>query len=85
MGLHRHQPAEIYYVFTVKGVVTIDDEEHAVTAGSAVHIPGNSEQAIRNTGNGPLRLFYAFAVGSLDQIDYHFTAQERAVDGVQAG
>jgi len=75
MGHHRHEPAEIYYVFTGEGVVTIDDEEHVVGAGTAVHIPGNSEHAIRNTGNGPLRLFYAFAVGSLDQIEYRFTAE----------
>ena len=41
-----------------------------------MHIPGNSDHAIRNTGNGPLRLFYAFAVGSFDQIEYRFTGQE---------
>jgi len=76
LGHHRHEPAEIYYVFTGEGAVTIDDEEHAVSAGSVVHIPGNSEHAIRNTGNGPLRLSYAFAVGSFDQIEYRFTAQE---------
>ena len=76
MGHHRHEPAEIYYVFAGQGVVTIDDEDHAVSAGSAVHIPGNSEHAIRNTGNAPLRLFWAFAVGSLDQIEYRFSAQE---------
>ena len=76
MGHHRHEPAEIYYVLTGEGVVTIDGEDHAVSAGSAVHIPGNSEHAIRDTGNGPLRLFYAFAVGSLDQIEYHFTGEE---------
>ena len=75
MGHHRHEPAEIYYVFAGEGVVTIDDEDHPVSAGSAVHIPGNSEHAIRNTGDCPLRLFYAFAVGSFDQIEYHFTAQ----------
>jgi quercetin dioxygenase-like cupin family protein len=73
MGRHRHEPAEIYYVFSGQGVVTIDDEDHAVSAGSVAHIPGNSEHAIRNTGNGPLRLFYAFAVGAFDQIEYHFT------------
>jgi quercetin dioxygenase-like cupin family protein len=72
-------------VFTGAGVVTIDGTEHLVSAGSAVHIPGNSEHAIRNTGNGPMRLFYAFAVGSLDQIEYHSTAEERAADEVKAG
>ena len=76
MGSHRHEPAEIYYVFSGEGKLTIDGEEHALSAGTAARIPGNSEHAIRNTGNGPLRLFWAFAVGSLDQIEYHFTEQQ---------
>jgi quercetin dioxygenase-like cupin family protein len=76
LGHHRHEPAEIYYVLRGEGVLTIDGEDHPVSAGSAAHIPGNSEHAVRNTGDGPLRVFYAFAVGSFDQIDYHFTAQE---------
>jgi quercetin dioxygenase-like cupin family protein len=76
LGHHRHDPAEIYYVLSGEGVLTIDGEDHPVSAGSAVHIPGNAEHAIRNTGDRPLRMFYAFAVGSFDQIEYHFTAQE---------
>jgi len=73
MGHHCHEPAEIYYVFTGEGVVTSDDEDHPVSAGSAAHIPSNSEHAIRNTGNGPLRLFYAFAVGLVgpDRVPVH--------------
>ena len=32
---------------------------------------------MRNTGDGPLRVFYAFAVGSFDEIlEDRFTAQE---------
>jgi mannose-6-phosphate isomerase-like protein (cupin superfamily) len=76
MGHHRHEPAELYYVLSGEGVVTIDGEDHAVSTGSAAHIPSNSEHAVRNTGNGPLRVFYAFAVGSFDEIEYRFTAEE---------
>ena len=76
MAGHRHEPAEIYYVVSGEGKLTIEGEEHAVSAGTAAHIPGNSEHAIRNTADAPLRFFWAFAVGSLDQIEYHFTAQE---------
>jgi mannose-6-phosphate isomerase-like protein (cupin superfamily) len=76
MGHHRHEPAEIYYVVSGEGKLTIDGEEHAVSAGIAAHIPGNSEHAIHNTGDAPLRFFWAFAVPSLDQIEYHFTAED---------
>lgn len=59
------------------GTVIIDGEEHAVSAGKAVYIPSNSEHGIRNSGDDPLRFFYAFAVGgSFDQIEYHFTVQQ---------
>jgi mannose-6-phosphate isomerase-like protein (cupin superfamily) len=76
LGHHRHEPAEIYFVLSGEGVLTIDGEDHPVSAGSAAHIPGNSEHALRNTGDGPLRVFYAFAVGSFDQIEYRFTAED---------
>jgi mannose-6-phosphate isomerase-like protein (cupin superfamily) len=85
MGHHRHEPAEIYYVLSGEGVLTIDGEEHPICAGTAAHIPGDSEHAVRNTGNGPLRVFYAFAVGSFDEIEYRFTAEERSDDELQAG
>jgi len=75
LGHHRHRPAEIYYVLGGEGTLTIDGEDHAVTAGTAAYIPGNSEHGIRNTGDGPLRFFYVFAVGSFAEIEYRFTAQ----------
>ena len=73
---HRHKPAELYYVLEGEGTLAIDGEEHAVLAGTAAYIPGNSEHGIRNTGAAPLRFFYTFAVASFDQIDYHFTAEQ---------
>ncbi len=44
LGLHRHEPAEIYYVLEGRGVVTLDGAEIEVGAGSAVFIPGDTEQ-----------------------------------------
>lgn len=73
LGQHRHEPAEIYYVLAGEGVLTIDGEEHPVSAGTAAYIPGNSEHGIRNTGTGALRFFYAFAVASFADIEYRFT------------
>jgi mannose-6-phosphate isomerase-like protein (cupin superfamily) len=73
LGHHRHEPAELYYVLEGEGVLTIDGEEHAVTPGTAAYIPGSAEHGIRSTGPGFLRFFYAFAVGSFDEVEYRFT------------
>lgn len=75
LGHHRHEPAEVYYVLDGEGLVRLDGEDHRVTAGTAVFIPGDSEHGIRNTGADRLRFFYAFAVGSFEEIEYRFTAE----------
>jgi quercetin dioxygenase-like cupin family protein len=75
LGHHRHEPSEIYYVLTGEGTLSIDGQDHRMRAGTAAYIPGNSEHGIRNTGNGQLRFFYTFAVGSFEEIDYRFTAE----------
>ena len=77
LGLHRHAPPEIYYVFAGSGVVTLDGREMPVKAGTAVFIPGMAEHGIRQTGTETLRLFYAFPVDSFDSVDYLFSAASR--------
>jgi len=74
LGLHRHAPSEIYYVFAGAGLVRLDGREIPVKAGSAVFIPGMAEHGIRQTGNETLRLFYAFPVDSFDGVEYLFSA-----------
>ena len=77
LGHHRHEPSEVYYVLRGTGIVVIDGEEYAVSAGNAVYIPSNSEHGIRNSGDDPLQFFYVFAVGgSFDQIEYRFTVKQ---------
>ena len=78
LGLHRHAPAEVYYVFAGAGVVSLDGKEIPVRAGSAVFIPGMAEHGIRQTGNEALRLFYAFPVDSFDGVEYLFSAAPAA-------
>jgi mannose-6-phosphate isomerase-like protein (cupin superfamily) len=73
LGLHRHQPPEIYYVLAGGGVVTLDGKEIAVKAGSVLFIPGMTEHGIRQAGEGVLRLFYAFPVDSFDNVEYLFS------------
>jgi quercetin dioxygenase-like cupin family protein len=74
LGLHRHEPAEVYHVVAGEGRVSLDGTEHAVRAGSSVFIPGDVEHGIRAVGQEPLRFFYAFAVDSFEEVTYHFTA-----------
>lgn len=69
---HRHEPAEVYYILSGEGVVTIEGESFPVRAGSTVFIPGNAWHGSRNTGPEPLRLLYAFAVNSFSDVTYIF-------------
>jgi quercetin dioxygenase-like cupin family protein len=71
-NLHRHAQAEIYYVLSGEGVVSIDGAEHALRAGSSVFIPGNVWHGARNTGAGVLRLLYVFAADSFSDVHYVF-------------
>lgn len=74
LAQHRHEPAEMYYVTAGEGILTVDGEEHVIRAGTTAYVPGNSEHGVRNTGDGPLRVFYTFAIGSFDQVEYRFSA-----------
>ena len=76
LGLHRHSPAEIYYVIEGRGVVTVEGAEHHVSPGSAVFIPGNAEHGIRNQGSATLRFLYAFPVDSFAEVEYRFSADQ---------
>lgn len=73
LGQHRHTPAEIYFVLEGTGLLTLEGEEYAVSAGSAVFIPGDAEHGIRNAGATPLRFLYAFPVGSFGEVEYRFS------------
>jgi mannose-6-phosphate isomerase-like protein (cupin superfamily) len=77
LGLHRHAPPEVYYVFAGAGVVSLDGREIPVRAGSAMFIPGMAEHGIRQTGTESVRFFYAFPVDSFDSVEYLFSAPAR--------
>ncbi len=73
LGLHRHAPAEIYYVLEGRGIVTIEGRDYPVDAGSALFIPGDAEHGLRNEGAAMLRFLYAFAVESFAEVEYRFS------------
>jgi mannose-6-phosphate isomerase-like protein (cupin superfamily) len=74
LGLHRHAPPEVYYVFAGAGILSLEGRQVPVSTGSAAFIPGMAEHGIRQTGNEVLRLFYAFPVDSFDSVEYLFSA-----------
>lgn len=78
LGRHRHDPAELYFVLRGEGVLVVDGVEHPVSGGTAASIPGGAEHGIRNSGAATLRIFYAFAVGSFDEVEYEFSREDRA-------
>jgi mannose-6-phosphate isomerase-like protein (cupin superfamily) len=77
LGLHRHAPPEVYYVFAGGGILSLEGREITLSAGSAVFIPGMAEHGIRQTGDEVLRLFYGFPVDSFDSVEYLFSAAPR--------
>ena len=75
LGVHRHEPAEVYHVLEGEGVVILDGVEHPIRAGCAVFVPADVEHEVRNTGSARLRFFYAFAREAFDQVEYRFGSQ----------
>lgn len=73
LAAHRHPPAEIYFLISGRGTVTIDGVSHDVEAGTGIFIPGNCEHAIRNEHSTPLRFFYVFAVDRIEDVAYTFS------------
>ncbi len=72
---HRHAQAEIYYVLSGEGIVSIDGLEHPLRAGSSVFIPGDVWHGARNTGRDTLRLLYVFAADSFADVRYTFPGE----------
>ncbi len=70
--LHRHEPAEAYYILAGSGAMSIDGEIHEVSAGSAVFVPSNSIHSIANIGADVLRVLYVFGVDSFGDVVYVF-------------
>ena len=75
---HRREQAEIYYIISGKGVMTIDSMEHHVEGGSTVFVPGNAEHGIVNEGEEELRWFYVFPTAAFGDIVYRFSDEVAA-------
>jgi quercetin dioxygenase-like cupin family protein len=73
---HRHAQAEIYYVISGEGIVSIGGVEHALRAGTSVFVPGDVWHGARNAGRDVLRLLYVFATDSFSDVHYEFPSVE---------
>jgi uncharacterized cupin superfamily protein len=69
---HRHEQPEIYLILEGTGILMLDGKESAVTAGTAVFIPGNAEHALRNESDADLKLLYVFPTGRFGDVVYQF-------------
>ncbi|KQT52879.1 MULTISPECIES: cupin domain-containing protein [unclassified Aureimonas] len=74
LALHRHDPAELYFLTEGVAIVTVEGVETQVGAGACVFIPGNAEHGIRNEGRAPVRFLYVFPTDSFADVDYRFSA-----------
>ncbi len=54
---HAHPHEEIYFIYRGQGIITVGDEESAVSEGDVIAIPGKAFHALRNSGAGALQWF----------------------------
>ena len=61
-GLHAHPDSEqVYVIVRGRGVMTVDEEEKKVSAGTLVLVPPGAGHAILNAGDEPLMFVSATA------------------------
>jgi mannose-6-phosphate isomerase-like protein (cupin superfamily) len=69
---HKHRQAEVYFILSGEGTVTISGNDYPVRPRTTIFIPGGAEHAARNTGADLLRLLYVFPADSFAEIEYEF-------------
>lgn len=76
---HRHEIEQVYVIVSGRGLMTINDEQREVTAGTLVFIPPGSLHSIRNIGDEILRFISAASPAiDLPPADSPFAYTERA-------
>ena len=72
LTLHKHTPAESYYILSGEGFVRCNDEQHPISAGATVFIPEQAVHTIGASGEQALVVFYSFPIDSFKQVDYQY-------------
>ena len=70
--LHRHTPAETYYVLAGTGVGRIGDATLPIGPGDAIFVPSGAVHAFENTGPDALRVLWTLNCDHVDDIDFHY-------------
>ena len=70
MSTHRHEEAEVYFVYDGAGEVFIDGVVHEVKTGSVLFVNGNAVHGVRNSTDTTLKLMWMFPGDSFKDIEY---------------
>lgn len=63
--IHRHAPAEIYYVLSGEATIYVGDEGYPVAPGDSVYVPAWAPHGI-DTGDDPLEMYWFYATDQCD-------------------
>jgi mannose-6-phosphate isomerase-like protein (cupin superfamily) len=76
-ALHRHEPAEFYYILSGYMILLLEGVKHKITAGHAVYIPGNAEHGFCNPShNADLLFCWGFATDGFQGIRYDWSQEQ---------
>ena len=77
IGSEVHDDRDQFFRFEQgRGQVDIDDNSHAVADGSGVIVPAGARHNVRNTGDGPLKLYTLYAPPEHKDGVVHATREE---------
>src|SRR5262245_59098866 len=62
IGYHEQKEDEVYYVLSGKGVMTLDDKPHDVTARTAILTRPGSSHGLKQVGNEDLVVLIAYEI-----------------------
>lgn len=76
-ALHRHTPAEFYYIISGKMYILLEGVEHWVTTGHAIYIPGDAEHGFCNPSTEEELVFvWGFPIDGFVNIEYRFAEKQ---------
>lgn len=75
LPLHHYDPAEIYFMTSGSGEISIDGQITKACSGMAIFIPGRAEHGIFAGPNG-IEFLFGFPNSRFDDVTYNFSQQQ---------
>ena len=76
-ALHRHTPAEFYYILQGHMYILLEGKEHSVSAGHAIFIPGDAEHGFCNPSRSEELVFvWGFPIDGFVGIEYRWSEKQ---------